>query len=154
MFRADALLANVLKHRKEASKTNSQTELTHFKFRVLSLLEYFLQKHPGSSLVLLAVQGLVKAFVSAINQLGTAPEENEVLIKRLENMLQSKVLKVKKYPREKDIDLALTRKLLKQTWKLASRSSIKRVRKLAQVCLVLVLKYWSSESLLNVGPVR
>lgn len=136
MFRADVLLANVLKQKKLASKSNAQTELAHFKFRVLSLLEYFLQKHPGSSLVLLAVQGLVKAFVNTINQLGTAPEENEVLMKRLESLLHSKVLKVKIYPRGKDVDLPLTRGLLKKTWKLASRSSIKRVRELARVCLI------------------
>jgi len=136
MFRADVLLANVLKQKKLASKSTAQTELTHFKFRVLSLLECFLRKHPGSSLVVLAVQGLVKAFVNTINQLGTTPEGNEVLMKRLETLLHG-VLKVKIYPREKDVDLPLTRRLLQQTWKLASRSSIKRVRDLAQVCHML-----------------
>lgn len=140
MFRADALLANVLMHKKEAIKSTAQTQLGHFKFRVLSLLEYFLQKHPGSSLVLLAVHGLLKAFMCAINQIGTAPEENEVLAKRLESMLQSKVLHAKKYPKGEDVDLPLARTLLKKLLKLASRSSIKRVRKLAQACTLWTLK--------------
>lgn len=146
MFRADVLLANVLKHRKEANKNTAQTQLTHFKFRVLSLLEHFLQKHPSSSLCLLAAENLLKAFVVAMNQLGTAPEENEVLVKRLESMLNSKVLHTKKYPKGKDVDLPLARSLLKKALKLSSRSSIKRVRVLAQVCLIFVLRYWRFES--------
>lgn len=136
MFRADALLANVLKHRKEANKTSTQTQLAHFKFRVLSLLEHFLQKHPSSSLVFVAVEGLLKAFVNCVNQLGTAPEESELLVKRLESILQKKVVKVKAYPRGQDVDLAAARVLLSKTWKLVSRSSILRVRILAQVSII------------------
>lgn len=138
MFRADALLANVLKHRKEANKT-TQTQLVPFKFRVLSLLEHFLQKHPSSSLVLIAVQGLLNAFVNSVNQLGTAPEESELFVKRLESILQLKVVKARYYPRGQDVDLAAARVFLSQTCKLASRSSILRVRTLGQVSFISVI---------------
>lgn len=147
MFRADALLANVLKHRKEANKTSGQIQLAHFKLRVLSLLEHFLKKHPSSSLVLVAVQGLLKAYVSGVNQLGTAPEESELLVKRLESILQSKVVKAKKYPRGQDVDLAAARVLLNKTWKLSSRSTIMRVRTLAQVSFISVTGMLYSDEL-------
>lgn len=139
MFRADALLANVLKHRKEANKTSTQSQLAHFKFRVLSLLEYFLQKHPSSSLVIIAVQGLLKAFVKSVHQLGTAPEESELLVKRLESILHSNVVKAKAYPRGQDVDLAAARVLLSKTWDLVSSSSIRRIRTLGQVSFISVI---------------
>lgn len=140
MFRADVLLANVLKQKKLASKANAQTELANFKFRVLSLMECYLHSFPSSSLVLLAVQGLLKTFVNTVNQLGTAPEGSEVLVKRLETLLREVFRRKDKYPRGEDVDLPLTRRLLEQSWNLASRSSIKRVKELAQVCLLLVLE--------------
>lgn len=139
MFRADALLANVLKHRKEANKTSTQSQLARFKFRVLSLLEHFLQKHPRSSLVFIAVQGLLKAFVDSVHQLGTAPEESELFVKRLESILQLKVVKARHYPTGQDVDLAAARVLLSRTFKLASKSSILRVRTLGQVSFISVI---------------
>lgn len=139
MFRTDALLARMLKLRKEQPKGNKavQTQLAHFKFRVLSLLEFFVQKHPSSPLLLVAVQGLLQAFINAI--VGSA-DENGQLLNRLESIMQNKVLKVKKYPRGEDVDWSGAKALLKKTLKLASRSTIKRVRTLAQVLIFLPLR--------------
>lgn len=133
MFRADVLLANVLKQKKLASKGNAQLELMNFKLRVLSLLEIFFHKHPSSSLVVLGVSGLLKAFVISVNQLGTAPEGNEVLVKRFETLLRGVFNHKKSPPKRNDVDLVQTRQLLQQSWKLAAKSSIKRVASLAQV---------------------
>jgi DNA polymerase phi len=140
MFRADVLLANVLKQKKLASKGNAQLELMNFKLRVLSLLEIFLHKHPSSSLVVLGVSGLLKAFVISVNQLGTAPEGNEVLVKRFETLLRGVFNHKKSPPKRNDVDLVQTRQLLQQSWKLAAKSSIKRVASLAQDCVLWTLR--------------
>jgi DNA polymerase phi len=135
MFRIDVHLARMLKQRKAAVDGGSkdvQTQLLHFKFRVLSLLELFLQKHPGSPLALIAMPGLLQAFVGTIRQLGTANGDSQ-LVDRIEQILRSKLLKSKKYPSKEEVQIPAAKELLKKTLKLAARSMTLRVRTLAQV---------------------
>ncbi|CAM6028277.1 unnamed protein product [Sphagnum balticum] len=142
MFRIDVHLARMLKQRKAAVDGGSkdvQTQLLHFKFRVLSLLELFLQKHPGSPLALIAMPGLLQAFVGSICQLGTANGDSQ-LVDRIEQILRSKLLKSKKYPSKEEVQIPAAKELLKNTLKLAARSMTLRVRMLAQACALWVLK--------------
>jgi DNA polymerase phi len=142
MFRIDVHLARMLKQRKAAVDGGSkdvQTQLLHFKFRVLSLLELFLQKHPGSPLALIAMPGLLQAFVGTIRQLGTANGDSQ-LVDRIEQILRSKLLKSKKYPSKEEVQIPAAKELLKKTLKLAARSMTLRVRTLAQACALWVLK--------------
>ncbi|CAM6049668.1 unnamed protein product [Sphagnum compactum] len=142
MFRIDVHLARMLKQRKAAVDGGSkdvQTQLLHFKFRVLSLLELFLQKHPGSPLALIAMPGLLQAFVGSIRQLGTANGDSQ-LVDRIEQILRSKLLKSKKYPSKEELQIPAAKELLKKTLKLAARSMTLRVRTLAQACALWVLK--------------
>ncbi|CAK9221215.1 unnamed protein product [Sphagnum troendelagicum] len=142
MFRIDVHLARMLKQRKAAvdgGRKDVQTQLLHFKFRVLSLLELFLQKHPGSPLALIAMPGLLQAFVGTIRQLGTANGDSQ-LVDRIEQILRSKLLKSKKYPSKEEVQIPAAKELLKKTLKLAARSMTLRVRTLAQACALWVLK--------------
>lgn len=52
MLLQDAGIAEILKQRLSSGKDNTFSQLLVFKSRVLSLLEIFLQKHPGTTLSL------------------------------------------------------------------------------------------------------
>lgn len=55
MFRMDSYIARIFKERKISGSDSAQSQLIPFKLRVLSLLEIYLQKNPGSLLSLSGV---------------------------------------------------------------------------------------------------
>ena len=69
MFRMDAHLVQMLKEKKSAGGSDTtQTQLKHFKLRVLSLLEYFLQRNSSKPLVLTVYSYLLQAFVNSYSR--------------------------------------------------------------------------------------
>jgi len=88
MFRADSLLAAVLTQTKAArsGKKSAAEAQTHFKFRVLSLVEAFVKSQPSSPLLLDMVVPLLRAIFAAQ---GTG--ENEALASRLSGLLSGSI---------------------------------------------------------------
>ncbi|CAM6089353.1 unnamed protein product [Calypogeia fissa] len=141
MFRMDKHLASILKQRKQggASGTDdskdAQTQLMHFKFRVLALLDFFLQKHSGSLLVLTMLPSLLHVFVNSCTTDG-----NSQVADRVSSILQNKLFKGKQYPKGPEVDQTSLKDLLRKALKLASRSTVKRVSVMAQAACYWILK--------------
>lgn len=136
MFRMDAHLVQMLKEKKNAGGSDTtQTQLKHFKLRVLSLLEYFLQRNSSKPLVLTVYSYLLQAFVNS-----SLIEGNEQFADRISVIIQRKICKAKEYPKGPEVDLSLLQGLLEKVLKLASRSKAKKVQSLAQICAFWLLK--------------
>ncbi|KAJ7557143.1 hypothetical protein O6H91_05G113300 [Diphasiastrum complanatum] len=140
MFRIDSHLAQIFKQKKKGivdgnvEMKDAETQLLHLKFRLLALLEFFLQKHSTSPLTLIIVPSLLQAFVIASTTGGTQ------LADRVASILHNKVFKAKHYVKGSDIEFDTVKDILDRTWKLASRSANKKVGSLAQACWIWNLK--------------
>lgn len=149
MLRQDAGIAEILKQRLSSGKDNTLSQLLIFKSRVLSLLEIFLQKHPGKSQVLMIYSYLVRAFVKYTSaQKSQASQKNQLmqLGLRIKGILQKKILKAKDYPKGDDIPLTSLEPLLERSLRSASRSSIKEVSILAQASTFWLMKIIQSRN--------
>lgn len=139
MFRIDTHLANLLKQKgavgDKGEGKDAQTQLLHFKFRVLSLVEYFFQKKSSSPLCLTALPHLLQAFVSSCSVGG-----NSQLAGRIGSILQMKLFKSKQYPKGQEVDKASVEGFLQRCVKLVSRSKVKKVREVAQSCSLWLVK--------------
>eukprot|EP00249_Psilotum_nudum_P023322 c28830_g1_i1 orf=479-4615(-) len=140
MFRVDAHLAHILTQKKMVAAKGGnakdvQTQLLHFKFRVLSLVEFFVQKKANSSLVLTALPFLLQAFVVSCSADG-----HELLADRIGLILKKKLFKAKEYPKGLDLYRTQVDELLTKALKLASRSKLKKVQAMAQDCSLWLLK--------------
>ncbi|PKA55156.1 DNA polymerase phi subunit [Apostasia shenzhenica] len=140
MFRLDAYHAQLLKGR--TGNDNALTQLISFKLRVLSLLEIYVQKHPGKSQVLAIYSCLVQAYTKY-----HAVSGNEQLGQRISGILQKKIFKAKDYPRGDEIPFANLEKLLGKSLKSASRSRVKEIASLAQASAFWLLKVIYSRNL-------
>ncbi|KIY51003.1 hypothetical protein FISHEDRAFT_38185 [Fistulina hepatica ATCC 64428] len=105
MMAIDAQLAQVFKSQTgEKSKgVDVQREATHFKNRVLDLLDIFLKKQPSSALVLRLVQPLVELIV------GSGPDERQ-LSDKARGIFNSRIAKSKELI--SDVDVAAASSLL------------------------------------------
>lgn len=139
MFRIDTHLANLLKQKgavgDKGEGKDAQTQLQHFKFRVLSLVEYFFQKKSSSHLCLTALPHLLQAFVFSCSVGG-----NSQLAGRIGSILQMKLFKSKQYPKGEEVDKASVECFLQRCVKLVSRSKVKKVREVAQSCSLWLVK--------------
>ncbi|BBN10857.1 DNA polymerase phi [Marchantia polymorpha subsp. ruderalis] len=141
MFKFDKHLAVILKHRKQGGTDgtddakDAQTQLMHFKFRVLALLEFFVQKQSDNLLVLTILPSLLHVFVNSCTTDG-----NSQVADRVASILLQKLFKGKHYPKSSQVDQSALKDLLKKALKLASRSTIKRVCNLAENCTYWLLK--------------
>ncbi|MCO5608521.1 hypothetical protein L7F22_062732 [Adiantum nelumboides] len=139
MFKIDVHLENLLKHRKVSSDKgegkDKQTQLLHFKFRVLSLLEYFFQKKASSPLCLVSLPHLLQALVASSSAGGNAQ-----LAERISSVLKGKLFKSKDYPKGQEVDKAAVMNLLQQCMKFALRSKIKKVGQVLQSCSLWLMK--------------
>lgn len=136
MFRMDAHLVQMLKEKKNAGGSDTaQTQLKHFKLRVLSLLEHFLQRNSSKPLVLTVYSYLLQAFVNS-----SLIEGNGQFADRIGVIIQRKICKAKEYPKGPEVDLSLLQGLLEKVLKLASRSKAKKVQSLSQICAFWLLK--------------
>lgn len=136
MFRMDAHLVQMLKEKKNAGGSDTaQTQLKNFKLRVLSLLEYYLQRNSSKPLVLTVYSYLLQAFVSS-----SSIEGNEQFADRLGVIIQRKICKAKEYPKGPEVDLSLLQDLFEKVLKSASRSKAKKVQSLSQICAFWLLK--------------
>lgn len=136
MFRMDAHLVQMLKEKKNAGGSDTtQTQLKQFKLRVLSLLEYFLQRNSSKPLVLTVYSYLLQAFVNS-----SLIDGNEQFADRIGVIIQRKICKAKEYPKGPEVDLSLLQGLLEKVLKLAFRSKAKKVQSLAQICAFWLLK--------------
>ncbi|MCO5547457.1 hypothetical protein L7F22_000907 [Adiantum nelumboides] len=139
MFKIDVHLENLLKQRRVSSDKgegkDKQTQLLHFKFRVLSLLEYFFQKKTSSPLCLVSLPHLLQALVASSSAGGNAQ-----LAERVSSVLQGKLFKSKDYPKGQEVDKAAVTNLLQRCMKLALRSKIKKVGQVLQSCSFWLMK--------------
>eukprot|EP00250_Pteridium_aquilinum_P013456 c21353_g1_i1 orf=322-4125(-) len=139
MFRIDTHLANLLKQRKASSGKgegkDAQTQLLHFKFRVLSLVDHFFHKKASSPLCLTALPHLLQAFV-----LSSSAGGNAQLAERIGSILQGRLFKAKEYPKGPQVDTVAVTGMFQRCVKLASRSKVKEVRQVAQSCSLWLVK--------------
>ncbi|KAJ3683162.1 hypothetical protein LUZ60_013389 [Juncus effusus] len=142
MFRMDAYLATMFKERKISGSESAQSQLMPFKFRVLSLLEFYLHKNPGKTQVLTIYSFLVQVYVKSHANTG-----NEQFRQRIGGILQKKIFKTKDYPKTQDIQLSTLKTLIEKSLKLASRSKFKPVSSLSQNATFWLLKIVTSLNL-------
>ncbi|KAL2622927.1 hypothetical protein R1flu_003132 [Riccia fluitans] len=143
MFKFDKHLAQILKHRKHGTGSggsddpkDAQNQLQQFKLRVLSLLEYFVHKHPGNVLVLSILPSLLHVFV-----ISCSSEGNSQVTDRVSSILLQKIFRGGRgYPKGPQVNQSALKDLLRKALKLASRSTIKRVCVVAENCIYWLLK--------------
>uniref|UniRef100_A0A0D6QZH6 DNA polymerase V n=1 Tax=Araucaria cunninghamii TaxID=56994 RepID=A0A0D6QZH6_ARACU len=136
MFRMDTYLAQMFKEKKNAAGSDTaQSQLVHFKLRVLSLLEFYLQRNLNKPVVLTAFSYLLQAFLNA-----SLAEGNEQLADRIGVILQQRIFKAKDYPKGPGVDFSVLAGLLDKVLKLVSRPRGKKVDSLVQTCTFWILK--------------
>ncbi|KAL3690685.1 hypothetical protein R1sor_004336 [Riccia sorocarpa] len=143
MFKFDKHLAQILKQRKhggssggtDEAKEDVESQLQHFKFRVLSLLEFFVYKQSRSLLVLTILPSLLHVFINSCTEGG-----NPRVADRVSSILLQKLFKSKHYPKGPEVNLSALKDLLRKALKLASRSNIKKVCAVAENCFFWLLK--------------
>ncbi|ONK58753.1 uncharacterized protein A4U43_C09F16300 [Asparagus officinalis] len=96
MLMKDSAIVDILKEQLSSWKDGSLSQLLTFKSRVLSLLEIYLQKHPGLDDLPYLVRAFIKYHSAQKNQL-------QQLGLRMRGILQKKIFKAKDYPRGEDI---------------------------------------------------
>ncbi|XVE93570.1 hypothetical protein REPUB_Repub01dG0206200 [Reevesia pubescens] len=117
MFRMDTYLAQIFKEKKnQAGGETAQSQLVLFRLRVLSLLEIYLHENRGKPQVLTVYSNLAQAFVKPHTTEGT-----EQLEQRIWGILQKKVFKEKKLPKDESMQLSTLESLLEKNLKLASK---------------------------------
>ncbi|KAE8687709.1 transcription factor GTE7-like [Hibiscus syriacus] len=118
MFRMDTYLAQIFKEkRNQAGGETAQSQLVLFKLRVLSLLEIYLHENRGKCKpqVLTVYSHLAQAFVNPHT------EGSEQLGQRIWGIIQRKVFKEKKLPKDESMLLSTLESLLEKNLKLASK---------------------------------
>ncbi|XP_039040582.1 myb-binding protein 1A-like protein [Hibiscus syriacus] len=117
MFRMDTYLAQIFKEKKnQAGGETAQSQLVLFKLRVLSLLEIYLHENRGKPQVLTVYSHLAQAFVNP-----HTTEGSEQLGQRIWGIIQRKVFKEKKLPKDESMLLSTLESLLEKNLKLASK---------------------------------
>ncbi|XP_022763604.1 uncharacterized protein LOC111309052 isoform X2 [Durio zibethinus] len=117
MFRMDTYLARIFKEKKnQAGGETAQSQLVLFKLRVLSLVEIYLHENRGKPQVLTVYSNLAQAFVNP-----HTTEGSEQLGQRIWGILQRKVFKEKKLPKNESMQLSTLESLLEKNLKLASK---------------------------------
>uniref|UniRef100_A0ACD5TCC4 Uncharacterized protein n=2 Tax=Avena sativa TaxID=4498 RepID=A0ACD5TCC4_AVESA len=142
MFRIDPYIARIFKERNNLPGSETQqSQLMRFKFRVLTLLEIYLQRNPGKDLVLEVYAFLMQAFVKSHSADG-----NEQFRQRIGNILQKRIFKAKECPKGNDVELSRLESLLQKALHLASRSRYKAVASAAQNATFWILKIINSKN--------
>ncbi|XP_072999992.1 rDNA transcriptional regulator pol5 [Typha latifolia] len=141
MFRIDPYIARVFKERKISTNDGVQSQLMPFKFRVLALLEIFLQKNPGKTQVLTVYSYLMQAFIKSHTGDG-----GEQLRQRIGGILQKKIFKAKDYPKGTEVEISSLETLLEKCLKSASRSRFKTISSVAQNSTFWILKIINSRN--------
>ncbi|KAL4320292.1 hypothetical protein GQ457_18G015480 [Hibiscus cannabinus] len=117
MFRMDTYIAQIFKEKKnQAGGETAQSQLVLFKLRVLSLLEIYLHENRGKPEVLMVYSHLAQAFVNP-----HTTEGSEQLEQRIWGIIQRKVFKEKKLPKDDSMPLSTLESLLEKNLKLASK---------------------------------
>lgn len=105
MMAIDEQLAAVFRSRANEKKTgkgvDAQREATHFKNRVLDLVDTFVKKQPSSALIVRLIPPLVELIA------GTGPDERQ-LADKAKGILRSRIGKSKEVPTGVDAEYALT----------------------------------------------
>ncbi|KAL0947063.1 hypothetical protein HGRIS_013204 [Hohenbuehelia grisea] len=105
MMAIDEQLAAVFRARTQAKKagkdTNAQREATHFKNRILDLVDTFIRRHPSSPLVPRFVLPLIEVVA------GTGSDEQQ-LSDKAKGILQTRIGKSKELPSNSDVESLTT----------------------------------------------
>lgn len=144
MFRMDTYLARIFQERKnQAGGETSQSQLIHFKLRVLSLLEIYLHEHPERPQVLKVYSNLAQALVNP-----HTTEGSEQLGQRIWGILQKKIFKAKDCPRGEAVQLPMLESLLEKNLKLAAKP-YKKKKALANPSQKKQSASWTRHKMIN-----
>ncbi|KAJ4757383.1 DNA polymerase V [Rhynchospora pubera] len=145
MFRMDAYLAAMFNEKRTSGNDSAaQSQFLSFKFRVLSLLEIYLQKNSGKAQALTVYSFLVQAYVKSHANTG-----GEQFRQRITGILQRKIFKAKEYPKFPENQVETLKTLIEKSLKLVSRSRFKDVSSLAQNATFWLLKITTSMNCAN-----
>lgn len=102
MFAMDKHIAAVLKLQKEnrRSQRDTQQQLLHFKFRVLDLLDIFLKRQSDNVLIFDTIRPLLDALQDA-----SKAKEQAALLQRIASTFNTKLCKLKTYPRGESVNV-------------------------------------------------
>ncbi|EFJ35736.1 hypothetical protein SELMODRAFT_438609 [Selaginella moellendorffii] len=132
MFRMDVHLAQILKA-KRSGEPDTQAQLVQFKFRVLGLLDTFLQKQSESVAVLTVLPTLFQSYLDALS------DGHKQLSDRIGGVL-NRLLKAKNYPKGSEVDMGAVKDLLQKLVILAAKTTDQKLRGLSQGFVFWLLK--------------
>ncbi|CAN8251658.1 unnamed protein product [Cochlearia groenlandica] len=117
MFRMDTYLAQIFKEkRNQAGGESAQAQLVLFKLRVLSLLEIYLHENSGKPQVMTVYLNLAQALVNP-----STAESSQQLLQRIWGVIQKKIFKASKVPRDESFDLPALVSLLEKNLKMVAK---------------------------------
>ncbi|KNC81981.1 hypothetical protein SARC_05730 [Sphaeroforma arctica JP610] len=133
----DAKLGEVFRDKKnqKQDKRLSLQAITHFKLRVLDLIEVFIRSQSQNPLVLRIIMPLLTAVRVLPPQ-----KENNVLKQRLEGVILNKLCKLKECPRAPALDSNLPHEVLDQLFTFARESADRRFMQLVTASVLLCLR--------------
>ncbi|KAJ3542423.1 hypothetical protein NMY22_g3527 [Coprinellus aureogranulatus] len=144
MMAIDAQLAKVFQARasekKGAKNANAQREATHFKNRVLDLVEIFMRKH--------ATNPQVPRFILPLVEVVASSGQDEMQLRdKAKGILRSRISKAKEYPSEVDADqVAETMEALHTQAKKTHGSDIMEILGTSSVYLAKILAQAGKDS--------
>ncbi|OEL18924.1 hypothetical protein BAE44_0020058 [Dichanthelium oligosanthes] len=139
MFRIDPYIARIFKEKNLPGSETKQSQLMRFKLRVLTLLDIYLQRNPGKTLVPEVYSFLMQAFVKSHGADGS-----EQFRQRIGGILQRRIFKGREYPEGNGIEFSKLERLLERALRLASRSRYSTVASVAQNATFWILKIINS----------
>ncbi|ORX59850.1 hypothetical protein BCR36DRAFT_315879 [Piromyces finnis] len=137
MLDFDEKLAEIFKQRKiiKNSRRDSKQQILHFKFKVLEMLDIFIKKQSTNVLVL----ELVMPLLHLVKQLYGSHEQQQ-LYERVQSLLKNKLLKIKDYPKNDDVNTEELFNLLEEVNKFAEKCSEPELCNLAGEASIFVVK--------------
>ncbi|KZT44208.1 hypothetical protein SISSUDRAFT_1057190 [Sistotremastrum suecicum HHB10207 ss-3] len=131
MMQLDENLAEIFRSRREAKNSareqNAQREATHFKNRVLDLVEIYIKKQSTSKHLVLMVIPLVEAFMDS-------GSDEKQFTEKIQGLLRNRLGKAKALP--KDVDVQRTAEALEHLHALARRTHSKDQLATINVCSI------------------
>jgi len=137
MLDFDEKLAEIFKQRKiiKNSRRDSKQQILHFKFKVLEMLDIFIKKQSTNVLVL----ELVMPLLHLVKQLYGSHDQQQ-LYERVQSLLKNRLLKIKDYPKNDDVNTEELFNLLEEVNKFAEKCNEPELCNLAGEVSIFIVK--------------
>ncbi|ORX80479.1 hypothetical protein BCR32DRAFT_327691 [Anaeromyces robustus] len=137
MLDFDEKLAEIFKQRKiiKNSRRDSKQQILHFKFKVLEMLDIFIKKQSTNVLVL----ELVMPLLHLVKQLYGSHDQQQ-LYERVQSLLKNRLLKIKDYPKNDDVNTKELFELLEEVNKFAEKCNEPELCNLAGEVSIFIVK--------------